>query len=143
MSPQPEPRPWSTGLGGGMFTSMDTAEIEEMFEGLGPVSIRRMFGGKGVYRQGLIIAVEFEGEMLLKADGESAPVFEAAGARPWTYDGQPGRPVRMPYWSIPDEAYDDPEAMARWVRLAFEASCRVEAAKAEPRASRRWRTPAA
>lgn len=35
---------------------MDNIAIEEMFAGLGPVSIRRMFGGKGVYHQGLIAA---------------------------------------------------------------------------------------
>ena len=28
----------------------------------------------------------------------------------------------MPYWYIPDEAYDDPDQMARWVRLAYEAA---------------------
>jgi DNA transformation protein len=32
----------------------------------------------------------------------------------------------MPYWSIPDEAYDDPDLMAKWVRLAYEASLRAE-----------------
>ena len=103
---------------------MDAAEIEEMFSVLEPVTVRRMFGGKGVYHQGLILAVEIGGEMLLKADALSSPEFEAAGARRWTYQGRPGRSVQMPYWSIPDEAYDDPEAMARWVRLAFEAACR-------------------
>ena len=51
-------------------------EIEEMFASLGEVSIRRMFGGKGVYRQGLILALELRDEMLLKADAVTAPVRE-------------------------------------------------------------------
>jgi DNA transformation protein len=100
-------------------------EIEEMFASLGEVSIRRMFGGKGVYRQGLILALELRDEMLLKADAVTAPAFEAAGARRWSYEGRTGKPVLMPYWSIPDEAYDDPEAMAHWVGLAFEAAMRA------------------
>ncbi len=104
---------------------MDTTAIEEMFQALGPVSIRRMFGGKGVYHQGLIIAVEFKGEMLLKADAVSAPRFAEAGARQWAYEGKTGKPVLMPYWSIPDTAYDDPSEMADWVRLAFEAALRA------------------
>ena len=103
---------------------MERDEIEEMFAGLGPVAIRRMFGGKGVYHRGLIIAVELRSEMLLKADGLSAPAFEAAGARRWTYPGRTGKPVAMPYWSIPDEALDDPDTMARWARLAYEAALR-------------------
>jgi DNA transformation protein len=38
---------------------MDDERIAELFESLGPVSIRRMFGGKGIYFDGVIIAVEF------------------------------------------------------------------------------------
>lgn len=108
---------------------MDAAGIEEMFSGLGPVSIRRMFGGKGVYHEGLIVAVELRGEMRLKADAVSAPAFEAAGATRWTYEGRGGKLVSMPYWSVPDEAFDDPDSMARWVRLAYEAAFRIDAAR--------------
>ena len=103
---------------------MNQTEIEEMFSALGEVTIRRMFGGKGVYHQGLIIAVEFDGEILLKSDAVSAPVFEAAGARRWAYRARTGKSVGMPYWSIPDDAFDDPEIMADWVRLAYEADLR-------------------
>jgi DNA transformation protein len=103
---------------------MDKADIEEMFAGLGEVSVKRMFGGQGVYHGGLIVAVVFEGEMLLKADDETHGLFEAAGARRWTYEGQAGKSTAMPYWSIPDEAYDDPDQMAIWTRRAYEAALR-------------------
>jgi DNA transformation protein len=106
---------------------MDLIEIEEMFAALGPVTIRRMFGGKGVYHRGLIVALEVRGEMLLKADAVSAPDFEAAGARRWAYDSKGGKAVQMPYWSIPEDAFDDPELMARWVRLAYKAALRAPA----------------
>ncbi|QRM55620.1 TfoX/Sxy family protein [Sinorhizobium sp. BG8] len=105
---------------------MDNDAIEEMFEGLGPVTIRRMFGGKGIYHHGRILALEVDDEILLKADGETAPAFEEAGGRQWTYVGRKGsKPVRMPYWSIPEDAYDDPDIMAKWVRLAYEAALRA------------------
>ncbi|OWV70965.1 competence protein TfoX [Rhizobium sp. R634] len=105
---------------------MDSAGIEEMFQGLGPVTIKRMFGGKGIYHLGRIIALEVRDEMLLKADEKSAPEFAAAGATQWTYEGKKGKPVKMPYWSIPEEAYDDPDLMAKWVQLAYEASLRAD-----------------
>ena len=60
--------------------------------------------------------------MLLKADIVSAPEFEAAGARRWTYAREGNPPVQMPYWSIPNAAYDDAELMAYWVRLAYAAA---------------------
>ena len=106
---------------------MDKTAIEEMFAALGPVTIRRMFGGKGIYHGGKIVAVEVRDEMLLKADAVSAPEFEAAGARRWTYEGNKGKVVAMPYWSIPEDAFDDPDLMARWVRLAYEAALRTSA----------------
>ncbi|WEX75886.1 TfoX/Sxy family protein [Sinorhizobium numidicum] len=104
---------------------MDNTAIEEMFETLGPVKIRRMFGGKGIYLEGVIFALEVDGEILLKGDAQSAPEFEEAGSRQWTYDGK-GKPVKMPYWSIPDSALDDPDEMARWARTAYEAALRAK-----------------
>jgi DNA transformation protein len=104
---------------------MDNAAIEEMFESLGTISIRRMFGGKGIYHQGVIFALELYDEIMLKADAETAPLFVEAGARQWSYEGKSGKPVLMPYWTIPDEALDDPDIMARWSRLALEAGLRT------------------
>ncbi len=104
---------------------MDTTAIEDMFAALGPVTVKRMFGGKGIYHGGLIFAIELGGDVLLKADAESAPLFAAAGATRWSYEGKPGKPVAMPYWSVPEEAFDDPEEMARWVRLAYGAALRA------------------
>lgn len=103
---------------------MDSSDIDEMFSSLGAITVRRMFGGKGVYHRDLIVAIEYGGEMLVKADAASAPAFAAAGARRWTYEGRGGKAVEMPYWSVPDAAYDDPDEMARWVRLAWEAVVR-------------------
>ena len=103
---------------------MDAAAIEEMFAAVGPVTIKRMFGGKGIYVRGTIIAIEYQDEILLKADVQSSPRFADAGCRQWTYESKSGNAAAMPYWSIPDDAYDDPDVMADWVRLALEAGQR-------------------
>jgi DNA transformation protein and related proteins len=52
---------------------MDNIEIEEIFAGLGAVTIKRLFGGKGIYFEGLIVGIVMRGELLLKADAETAP----------------------------------------------------------------------
>jgi len=104
---------------------MDNDHIAELFSGLGPVSIRRMFGGKGIYFEGVIFALEVSGEVMLKADAESAPDFSAAGCRQWVYTNpKHGKQVAMPYWSIPDTAMDDPDEMTQWARKAVEAGRR-------------------
>ena len=105
---------------------MDNERIAELFEGLGSVSIRKLFGGKGIYFDGVIVAIVLRGELMLKADEQSAPDFEAAGCRQWTYTGtRHGKLVAMPYWSIPDSAFDDPDEMTVWARRAYEAGLRV------------------
>lgn len=103
---------------------MDDDLIRDMFDSLGEVTIRRMFGGKGIYHQGRILALEVSGEVLLKADAKSAPDFADAGASQWIYDGK-SKPVAMPYWSIPDQALDDPEELAKWVGFAWQAALRA------------------
>lgn len=103
---------------------MDDERIGELFEGLGAVTIRRLFGGKGIYHHGVIIAIVLRGELMLKADAESAPDFAAAGSRQWTYSGK-GREVAMPYWSVPEAAFDDPDDMTMWARQAYEAGLRA------------------
>ncbi|MFC7064939.1 TfoX/Sxy family protein [Brucella rhizosphaerae] len=111
---------------------MDDQSLRDLFEGLGAISIRRMFGGKGIYHQGLIIALVVQDELLLKADAQTAPAFIEAGSTQWAYDSRKsGKPVAMPYWSVPDDAYDDPEIMTDWARLAFAASLRSAPVKAK------------
>jgi DNA transformation protein len=104
---------------------MDNDALTDLFSGLGPVEIRRMFGGKGIYHQGVIIAVELRGELRLKADEQLAPEYAAAGCTQWTYTGsRHGKLVSMPYWTVPDGAMDDPDDMAGWARKSYEAGLR-------------------
>lgn len=105
---------------------MTEADIADLFAGLGPVSIRKLFGGKGIYYDGVIVAIELRGELMLKADQQSAPDFIAAGCSQWTYTGsRHGKNVAMPYWSVPDAAIDDPDEMAFWARKAYDAGLRA------------------
>ena len=107
---------------------MDTDYFHDLFEPFGPVTVKRMFGGAGIYHQDEIIAVVVDGEVCLKADAMSAPEFEAAGSTQWTYEGK-NKPVKMPYWRLPEAALDDPDAITRWAKLAFEAALRSKKPK--------------
>ena len=105
---------------------MDNDAIADLFSSLGPVSIRRMFGGKGIYHNGVIFAIEIRGELMLKADAETAPALAAAGSKQWIYaHARNGTSVAMPYWTVPDEAIDDPEEMGDWARQAYAAGMRA------------------
>lgn len=87
-----------------------------------------MFGGVGIYAKDVMFALVAYGEMYLKVDEETKPVFESAGSAPFVYAEKGGRPV-MSYWSLPADAHDDPDEAARWGRLALSAARRSAAAK--------------
>jgi DNA transformation protein len=104
---------------------MDPDDIQDLFRAVGPVTIRRMFGGKGIYVDGRIIAVELRGELMLKGDAEAGPLYEAAGSTRWGYThAKSKKPVLMPYWPIPSAAFDDPDEAEKWVRIALAAAIR-------------------
>jgi DNA transformation protein len=105
---------------------MDDERIRELFDGLGPVSIRRMFGGKGIYHNGVIFALILRDELMLKGDDEIGSDYEAAGASRWIYTrSRHGREVAMPYWTAPESALDDPDEMTLWARKAYQAGVRA------------------
>ncbi len=104
---------------------MENEALADLFAGIGPVEIRRLFGGKGVYHRDVIIAIELRGELMLKGDDQLAPELEAAGSKKWTYTHKSsGKLVSMPYWSVPDGAIDDPDEIAVWARKSYEAGLR-------------------
>ncbi|MCB8839876.1 TfoX/Sxy family protein [Aurantimonas sp. VKM B-3413] len=121
---------------------MDEEFLRDLFASLPAVSIRRMFGGQGIYSQGRIVAVVIRGTLHLKGDSAGEPAYEAAGLERWTYQ-RPGRtPVAMPYWRMPDEAFDDPDEAARWIAVADEAARRAALDKpAKRRSGARSRSP--
>ena len=114
-----------------------TSYLRDLFSGLGPVSLRKMFGGQGLYHDGVIIGLVVGDELFLKTDAVTRVAFEQAGGEPFTYLGK-GKPVVMSYFSPPAEAMESAQAMAPWARLAFEAAARKRSA-AKPAAKRRGR----
>jgi DNA transformation protein len=122
------------------------ARIEELFSAFGPVRVRRMFGGAGVYAAGVMFALVADGVVYLKADATTIPAFEREGAAAFSYATRDGPRRVMSYWRLPERLYDDPEALAAWAAEALAAARRYRdggvaprGARSAPRASRRRR----
>jgi DNA transformation protein len=110
---------------------MDAEAIRDVFRGLGPIHIRRMFGGQGVYQGELMFALEAGGELYLKVDDESIAIFRDLGSRPFAYTTKDGRTTLMSYWLMPESALDDPDEAAQLGRMAVQAAQRRKAAGAK------------
>lgn len=83
-----------------------------------------MFGGLGIYREGVMFALVADGTLYLKVDDLNHREFAEACGRPFVYDGK-GRPVTMSYWTPPEEIFDNPDELKRWAQLAYEAALRA------------------
>jgi DNA transformation protein len=116
---------------------MDAEGLKALFEPVGTVAVKRMFGGHGVYADGLCFAIQSQGEVYLKTDAESEKVYADAGSAPFVYVAR-GKPMATSYWRLVASAYDDPDELKRWSALAIEAARRVAAAKPakKPKATR-------
>jgi DNA transformation protein and related proteins len=107
---------------------VDAESIRDIFSGFGPVGIRRMFGGYGIYADDTMFALVADGELYLKADSETQPGFEAEGSQPFSYEAK-GRRVALSYWRAPDHLLDDADEMAVWARKALSAAGRAARTK--------------
>ncbi len=102
--------------------------LKEQLQGLGGVSIRRMFGGAGIFRNGLMFALVADETLYFKVDDTTRARFEAEGATPFQYTKK-GKQMSLAYWRAPEHLYDEPDEMIEWAREAFEVAMRADAAK--------------
>ena len=106
--------------------------VSELLAPAGSVITRCMFGGHGVYLDGLFMAIIVDDELYLKADEITHAAFDAASCAPFVYS-KDGKDMSLNYRHAPDEAMDAPHLMLPWARRALEAALRSRAAKAAPK----------
>lgn len=96
----------------------DIAFVRELFAGLGGLSHRKMMGGLSLYSEGQIFAIlSSSGRVYLKASGAFAEEMAAAGAVKFEMEDGRG----MNYWTLPEDALDDPDLACDWARRALAA----------------------
>ncbi|EQA38290.1 TfoX N-terminal domain protein [Leptospira inadai serovar Lyme str. 10] len=91
----------------------------------GPITVKSMFGGYGVYSGNHIFGMIINDLLYFKVGPGNQAEYEAASMSPFTYEGKNGKPIRMSYWQVPEEILEDDEDLRYWFRKAM-----AEAAKA-------------
>ncbi len=90
------------------------------------ITDRAMFGGWGIYKDGLIIGIIAEGELYLKADPESIKVLTEQGCYPFSYQGKDGKQMSMAYMSVPEETLENQDIMEARIDESFAISARAK-----------------
>lgn len=100
----------------------------ELLSTLGRISARRMFGGHGIYCDGLFIAIVSDDVLYLKADAETRAEFEHAGCGIFSYLRR-GKPAQLTFYRAPEDTLDAPHLMLPWGKKALAAALRARAAR--------------
>ncbi len=82
-----------------------------------------MFGGFGIFHQGLMFGLIADGSLYLKADAETQELFTAEGSEAFSYYKKE-KEYRLSYYLAPDEFFEDQDACLHWANLAFDAALR-------------------
>ena len=104
-------------------------EVVDRMRHSGAVSSRRMFGGHGIFHQGLMFALIADSQLYLKTDSHNLALFRDAGLTAFRYSRADGKQFRMSYYQAPESFFEEPEQALFWTRTAQQAATRAASAK--------------
>lgn len=105
------------------------AQARELFGELGDIAIKPMFGGAGIYLDGVMFGLIADETVHLKVDDDNEAAFVAAGSGPFIFRMKDGSQAPLRYWRLPEAALDDPDEALRWGRLGVDAALRAKRSK--------------
>ena len=106
----------------------DLHRFDDLFAEFGRITVRRFFGGEGIYAGAVMIGMVFDDVIYFKTDAQTRRAFEAEKRKPFTFE-KGGETVVTTWFSLPDRLYDDPEELATWARAALAVASASPAAR--------------
>lgn len=100
--------------------------VLEQLSRVAPVTARSMFGGVGLYAEGLFFALIADDRLYFKVDDTTRADFERLGLEPFRPFGEENA---IGYYEAPAEALEEPERLGPWMRKAIDAAARAKKAK--------------
>ena len=98
--------------------------VLDQLSGFGEVRPRKMFGGVGLYHDGLMFALIANDVLYFKVDGTNRGEYESAGSEP--FRPYPDKETVMSYYEVPIDVSEDRDELASWAERAFEAATRAK-----------------
>ena len=90
------------------------------------MTAKPMFGGVGLYAQGLFFALIAEDRLYFKVDDSTRPDFERLGMEPFRPFGEE---KAMGYYEVPADVLEDAAQLEPWMRKAIEVAAKAKTRK--------------
>lgn len=104
------------------------AYVVDQLSPLERVASRRMFGGVGLYADGLFFALIADDTLYFKVDDSTRDAYVARGCKQF----QPfADQYSMSYYAVPADVIEEPESLAAWARGAVRVAAAATTAKSK------------
>lgn len=98
--------------------------------GLGPVKSKRMFGGAGLYRDGVFFGLVADDVLYFKVDDTNKSDYVAAGSGPFKPFGNDS--YEMSYYEVPGDVLEDPDLAKEWAVKALHVARQKKPVRKKP-----------
>ena len=107
--------------------------VTDQLSGAGRIFARRMFGGIGLYCDGVFFGLIARDELYLKVDDATRGAFEAEDSRP--FKPYADRPVTRQYYAVPLAVLESAPELVRWAERAIAVAGRASPSRRRSSAS--------
>lgn len=97
--------------------------IKDQLSTFGNFESKKMFGGVGFFKEGLMFGLLGKNVFHLKVDDYNRAEYEAAGMKAFM---STAKKKGMPYWEVPANVLEDKNELSAWATKSFEAALRAK-----------------
>jgi DNA transformation protein len=95
--------------------------LKDQLADMGPVASRRMFGGAGLYCDGVMFAIVADDMLYFKVDDSNRADYEAQECGPFVYKTERGEST-MSYWEVPVDVLESRQQISDWAHKALKVA---------------------
>lgn len=96
--------------------------LHEVLYDIEGISSRAMFGGYGIYKDGLIFALIADGKLYFKVGQSNIEDYKRYESKPFVYEMGDHKSTTMSYWELPESVMEDRVELREWIEKAVHVS---------------------
>ena len=95
--------------------------VMEKLSPVGDIKSRAMFGGYGIFHEGLMFALISEDTLYFKVNESNRDMYQKARSKPF--------PHGISYWEVPADVLEDTEMLKEWAEKSINIAIEADAKK--------------
>ena len=96
--------------------------VHDVLRNIPDITSQSMFGGWGVYKDGIIFAIIAGSELYFKVDDSNRSDFEKFDSHPFIYSQGKNKQITMSYWLLPEDIMENETEIPKWVERSVQIS---------------------